>query len=106
MENALQFELSGAADQGSGTSLATASANLDGTTAVLSALDSVLRPRYPGLAGVTAWVDRTRALLDAHSRTPVAALSGVDRERLDGAVGQLLEVLAPIAAIAEVRRGS
>jgi hypothetical protein len=42
-----------------------------------------------------------------HGRwTAPAGLARADRERLDGALGQLLETLAPIAAIGEVRRTS
>ncbi len=106
MENALQFELTGENDQGSGTSLNTALANLDGTAKVLAILNPVLKPRYPDLAQVQKWEDRVRALLTAHQNTPVDQLDRTTREQLNGAVGQLLELLAPVAAICEVRRSS
>jgi iron uptake system component EfeO len=106
MENALQFELTGETDQGSGTSLNTALANLDGTAKVLAILDPVLAPRYPDLPQVRKWSDRVRALLTAHQNTPVGQLDQATREQLDGATGELLEKLAPIAAICEVRRDS
>ena len=106
MENALQFELTGENDQGSGTSLNTALANLDGTAKVLAILNPVLKPRYPDLAQVQKWEDRARALLTAHQNTPVDQLDRTTREQVDGAVGQLLELLAPVAAICEVRRSS
>ncbi|MFF0343340.1 EfeM/EfeO family lipoprotein [Kribbella sp. NPDC004875] len=105
MENALQFELTGENDQGSGTSLNTALANLNGTANVLAILKPVLEPRYPALPEVQKWEDRTRALLTAHQSTPVAQLDRGTREQLNGAVGELLEKLAPVAAICEVRRG-
>jgi iron uptake system component EfeO len=106
MENALQFELTGENDQGSGTTLNTALANLDGTAKVLAILDPVLKPRYPDLPQVQKWEDRVRTLLTAHQNTPVGQLDQATRERLNGAVGELLEKLAPVAAICEVRRSS
>ena len=104
MEDALQFELTGENDQGSGTGLDTALADLDGTAEVLAVLDPVLRSRYPGLPAVAQWSDRVRALLTAHRGTPPASLDRSTREQVNGAVGELLERLAPIAAICEVRR--
>ena len=106
MENALQFELTGENDQGSGTSLNTALANLDGTAKVLAILNPVLEPRDPDLARVQMWEGRVRALLAAHQNTPVDQLDRTTREQLNGAVGQLLELLAPVAALCEVRRSS
>ncbi|MFI9386548.1 EfeM/EfeO family lipoprotein [Kutzneria sp. NPDC052558] len=106
MENALQFELTGENDQGSGTTLNTALANLDGTARVLAILDPVLKPRYPDLPQVRKWEDRVRALLTAHQNTLVTQLDQSTREQLNGAVGELLEKLAPVAAICEVRRSS
>ncbi|MFF0264721.1 imelysin family protein [Kribbella sp. NPDC004536] len=104
MENALQFELTGENDQGSGTSLNTALANLNGTANVLAVLDPVLKPRYAELPQAQKWETRVRALLTAHQNTPVDKLDRTTREQLDGAVGELLEKLAPVAAICEVRR--
>ncbi|WP_202873547.1 EfeM/EfeO family lipoprotein [Kribbella speibonae] len=106
MENALQFELTGENDQGSGTSLNTALANLNGTANVLAILDPVLKPRYPELPEVQKWESRVRTLLAAHQNTPVDQLDPATRQQLNGAVGELLEKLAPVAAICEVRRGS
>ena len=104
MENALQFELTGENDQGSGTSLNTALANLSGTANVLAILDPVLKPRDPDLPQVQLWEARVRALLTAHLNTPVAQLDRSTREQLNGAVGELLEKLASVAAICDVRR--
>ncbi|MGW6282785.1 EfeM/EfeO family lipoprotein [Kribbella sp. NPDC055071] len=104
MENALQFELTGENDQGSGTSLNTTLANLNGTAKVLAILNPVLKPRYPELPQVQKSEDRVRALLTAHLNTPVGQLDQATREHLNGAVGELLEQLAPVAAICEVRR--
>ncbi len=109
MENTLQFQLTGHADQGSGTSLATALANVDGTQAVLDAIAPVMQPRYAGWSTVGTWMTTLRTALAAAQRpgggwTPVAALSVASRQRIDAAAGGLLEALAPIAAIGDVRR--
>ncbi|HZX04524.1 EfeM/EfeO family lipoprotein [Kribbella sp.] len=104
MENALQFELTGENDQGSGTSLNTALANLNGTATVLAILDPVLKPRYADLPQVQKWIARVRVLLAANQNTPVGKLDHTTRQQLNGAVGELLEKLAPVAAICDVRR--
>ncbi|MCO6009621.1 EfeM/EfeO family lipoprotein [Actinoallomurus purpureus] len=102
LENTLQFQLTGEADQGSGTTLRTAAANLEGTRELVDVLRPLLRPRYQGLATVDAWTDRMAALLKG--RSSVDRLSRADRERLNGAAGELLERLAPIATICAPRR--
>jgi iron uptake system EfeUOB component EfeO/EfeM len=109
LENTLQFQLSGRADEGSGTSLATALANVDGTQAVLNAIAPEMSARYTGWAHVATWIATVRSALAVAARPdggwmPVAALSVADRQRIDSAVGGLLEALAPIAAIGDVRR--
>ena len=104
LENTLQFQLTGRADEGSGTTLKTAAANIEGTREVLSVLRPVLRPRYQRLPEVDTWLDRMDALLKGHSS--VDRLSTAQRERLNGAAGQLLELLAPVATIGEPRRTS
>ncbi|MFI5782496.1 EfeM/EfeO family lipoprotein [Nocardia sp. NPDC051570] len=108
LENTLQFQLTGDADYGSGTTLATAQANVDGTEELLSVLDPLLRTRYSPLPETTTWLHRFRTLLtaqhhDAHW-TPVADLSEADRQHLDGTLGRLLEYLAPIATICTPRK--
>ena len=108
LEATLQFELTGEADQGSGTTLATARANVTGTEAVVHALRPVLASRYRKLHAADASLSRLAGLLDAQRHgdrwTPVDELSRYDRERLDAATGDTLELLAPIAALAQVRR--
>jgi iron uptake system component EfeO len=111
MENTLQFELTGRTDYGSGTNLATARANVDGTRAVLDVLRPLLTPRYPDLSKVDSWLTRTQSALDAAHRpdgswTPLAQLPQRERQQLDADVSELTELLAPIAAIAEPRRVS
>jgi len=109
MENTLQFQLTGHADQGSGTSLATALANVDGTQAVLNAIAPVMAPRYTGWSTVGTWMTTLRTALAAAQRpgggwTPLDDMSVANRQRIDAAAGGLLEALAPIAAIGDVRR--
>lgn len=109
VENTLQLELTGHTDYGSGTNIATALANLDGSRAVLSVLRPLLVPRVPNLSDVDIWLDRTEqvlrtARLPDGSWTPVSRLDHVERQRIDGTVSELTELLAPIAAIAAPRR--
>lgn len=104
LENTLQFELTGRNDQGSGSTLATARANLDGTYAVLDVLRPLLVGRYPELPATDAALQRVRDELDRHRGTPLDALPRRDRQRLNGFVGEALERLAPIAALCEPRR--
>ena len=108
LENTLQFELSGRADQGSDTTLATAAANLRGTRATVGVLRPLLDTRYPELPQVDKLMDRVDRLLKAQKHgdrwTPVRNLAPRDRQAINGAVGELLERLAPIATICFPRR--
>jgi iron uptake system component EfeO len=104
LENTLRFQLTGAADQGSGTTLKTAAANVEGTREVLDVLRPLLRDRYPALPQVDTWLDRFDARLKGKSSP--GRLSTAERERLNATLGQVLELLAPIATIAEPRRTS
>jgi iron uptake system EfeUOB component EfeO/EfeM len=100
LENSLQFQLTGAADYGSGTTLATAYANTQGTRGVLSALLPLIVPRDPALPGaVDADLARVQSdLLTARSDLGVWTrprdLSTARRRQLDGDMGALLEQLA------------
>lgn len=108
LENTLQFELTGSADQGAHAELAVMSANLDGTAMVFDAIAPEIQPHYPSWPAVRGELAALKRLVDAQNRggrwTPVPALPAHDREELDGKLGGLLEDLAPIAAIGEVRR--
>ncbi|WP_427924661.1 iron uptake transporter permease EfeU [Streptomyces sp. cg40] len=111
LENALQFELTGDTDEGSGTNLATVDSNLAGTRELLAVLRPLLTKESTTLLPtVDAAVARLQKLLDsAHhggSWTPVEQLSRPDRARLNGATGQLLEDLAPVPDLLEIRKSA
>jgi iron uptake system EfeUOB component EfeO/EfeM len=109
LENAVQFQLTGHDDYGSGTTLATTAANIVGTRELLIVLHPLLMTRYGDLPAVTMWLDRLERLVNAarslDSRwTPVNELGTSQREKIDAAAGQSREVLAPIATIFEVTK--
>ncbi len=108
LENALQFQISGHDDYGSGTTLATTEANITGTEVLLTELHPLLAQRYTGLPAVSTWLDRLQKLIDAthtsHGWTAVAALPTATRQDIDAAASQSLVELAPIAVITEPRR--
>ena len=102
LENALEFQLSGTDDYGSGTTLATVYANTQGTVAVLGTLTALIQPRDPALL---ATIDQQIATVqhellacrapDGHW-TPVSALPKAQRQTLDGDLGELLEQLSSV----------
>ncbi|MGI5460254.1 EfeM/EfeO family lipoprotein [Streptomyces sp. CA-249302] len=108
LENTVQFELTGRIDYGSGTNLATARANLDGTRVLLGHLHPLLKTRDTGLTGLDSWMDRAQSTLDSfqHGRkwTPLAQLTRPQREKVDADLGGLVERLADVAALTDVRR--
>ncbi|MCX5094825.1 FTR1 family protein [Streptomyces sp. NBC_00365] len=112
LENTLHRELSGNADHGSGTELATTEANLDGTRELLTLLRPLIDKRnVKVLPAVDTWMRRTEQLVLAQraedgSWTPLDKLSDTDRQRLDGTVSQLLEDLAPIPDLLEIRKAA
>jgi iron uptake system component EfeO len=108
LENALEFQLTGHDDYGSGTTLATTLANIGGTRELLSLLHPLLAPRYPGLPAAYMWLDRLQALLEKArlpngSWVPPSQLPVASRQAIDAACGQVLQELAPIASITEPR---
>jgi iron uptake system component EfeO len=108
LENALEFQLTGHDDYGSGSTLATTQANITGTLELLTVLHPLLVVRYAALPEVYTWLDRLNFLLNQDKRPNgtwigVSQLSASSREELDAACGQALEELSPIAAITEPR---
>jgi iron uptake system component EfeO len=108
LENALEFQLTGHDDYGSGTTLATTLANIQGTRYLLSLLHPLLAPRYPELPEVYTGLDKLQSLIEKERLTngwwvAVSALPARTRQDIDAACGQVLQELAPIASIAEPR---
>jgi iron uptake system EfeUOB component EfeO/EfeM len=108
LEDAVRFELSGQSDQGSGTTLATIDANIDGTQSLLGILRPLLTPRDPDLPRIDAALTRLRGLVEAQrhadgSWTPLTQLTTAQREALNSAAGGAVELLAPVATICEPR---
>jgi high-affinity iron transporter len=111
LENTLQFDLNGSADQGSGTELATTSANVDGTRELLTVLAPPLQTRAPGqLAAASSQLDGFGVLVKKIGQpggdgtwVPLSSLSRSDHQQVNGSLGQLLETLAPIPDILEIR---
>lgn len=108
IENTERFELTGRTDYGSGTNLATARANIDGTREILGKVRSLLVTRDPDTAGLDASLARAAADLDTQHHggrwTPLDRLTRAQRERINADFGDLLERLASVAAIFDVRR--
>jgi iron uptake system EfeUOB component EfeO/EfeM len=102
LENALQFQLTGGADYGSGTGLATIYANTQGTAAVLGTLRPLIQAREPALlAAIDLWLGRVQTQLTAlrspdGTWTSPGALGTAQRQRLDGYLGELLEQLSAV----------
>jgi iron uptake system component EfeO len=108
LENALEFQLTGHDDYGSGSTLATTLANITGTRFLLSLLRPLLVPRYHGLPAVYTWLGRLQSLLQEEHLpngqwVSVTALPTAARQDIDAACGQVLQELAPIASITEPR---
>ncbi len=111
LENALQFELTGKTDAGSHTNLATLDANLAGTVQALEPISGILKTRYPDLAKTDAAIAASRTLVESYRHTdgswvPLQSLTTAQRESLDAQIDQTIELLAPIAAICDVRRAA
>ncbi len=108
IENALEFQLSGHDDYGSGSTLASTAAAITASRVLLALLHPLLATRYPGLPAVYSGLDQLQALLDKERRpsgwwVPESALPVSARQAIDAACGQVLQELAPIAAITEPR---
>ncbi|ANP51339.1 iron uptake system component EfeO [Streptomyces griseochromogenes] len=108
LENTVQFELTGRTDYGSGSNLATARANLDGTREVLSRLRPLLTTRYADLSGLDEDLGSAQHTLDGFRHgegwTALSALPRDRRERVDSVFGDLVERLASVATLCDPRR--
>ena len=108
IENALEFQLTGHDDYGSGTTLASTLAAITASRVLLALLHPLLAPRYPGLPAVYAGLSQLQSLLEQEQLpngwwVPVSALPAAARQAIDAACGQLLQELAPVASITEPR---
>jgi hypothetical protein len=105
LEHAIRFQLSGADDFGSGTTLATAEANVDATRAQLGMLRPMLARWQPELAAVYSWLGRLQRLIAAEQTgggwRPASELSTSQREQIDSAAAETVQLLAPIASMFE-----
>ncbi|QMU73717.1 EfeM/EfeO family lipoprotein [Streptacidiphilus sp. P02-A3a] len=106
VENTIQFELTGRTDYGSGSNLATARANLQGTAEALTLLRPLLATRMTTLPQIDADMAAAQAELAKLGDVPPASLTLTEREQLNADFGQLVDDLAPIAAVCDVRRTS
>jgi iron uptake system component EfeO len=108
LENAMRFQISGQADFGSGTTLATTAAGIDATRAQLEMLYPLLAGRFPDLHALDTWLDRLQDLIDAEKTsrgwTPASELTTTQRQMIDAAAGQTLELLSPLPVIFEAER--
>jgi hypothetical protein len=101
LEDALRDTLTGDDDYGSGTGLASVTADVSAVSELLDLLAPVLDPLAPHLiarangqlSAILAAVDQTQV---NGSWVAVSDLPTVARERVDAAVGAALETLAPI----------
>jgi iron uptake system component EfeO len=108
IENALEFQLTGHDDYGSGTTLASTVASIQASRFLLNLLQPLLTPRDPGLPQVYTDLNTLQSLLEKERLpngwwVPVSALSTQTREQIDAACDQALQDLAPVAAITEPR---
>ncbi len=106
VENTIQFELTARTDYGSGSNLATAQANLQGTAESLALLRPLLVTRMPSLPAIDAAMKAASAELTALGPVPLSGLSVTDREQVNAVFGELVTELAPVAAVCDVRRTS
>ena len=104
LEDALRDSLSADDDYGSGTDLASLTADVAATREFLSIFGPLIEPRSRGLVG-TAEVQLTavlRAVAGGHHGdrwTPIAALPTIQRLRIDAAVDAALQTLAPVSEL-------
>jgi len=108
LEDAMQNQLSGLDDFGSGTTLATFAAGIDATRAQLGILYPFLVTRYPQTSALYSSLDQLQRLVEAEKTsrgwTPASDLTTAQREQLDAAAGQTVELLSPIPVIFEQER--
>ena len=111
IENALEFQLTGHDDYGSGTTLASTVASIQASRTLLNLLHPLLAARYSGLQQVYTDLDNLQARLEKEHLpsgwwVPVSSLPTQTREQIDAACDQALTDLAPVASITEPRNAA
>jgi high-affinity iron transporter len=101
LEDAVRDHLSGIDDEGAGAAFAETSADIDATRAVLGEVAPLLDAHDPNLvATATNQMNLLAAALQAAKQSggwlAPAATALAARQRIDTALGQLLETLAPV----------
>jgi high-affinity iron transporter len=107
LEDALRDHLSGQDDEGGGAAFAQTYADVQVTRAVLSYLTPLLDARQPGLPDIAdgELADLQQALLATRVSgqwVPLTRVPAAARERVDAAIGAVLEALAPVPDLLEV----
>jgi iron uptake system component EfeO len=107
LENAMQLQLSSQDNFGSGTNMAMMAAAVDATRAQLAILHPLLVSRYQDLPALYSWLSRLQQLVltadTSQGWTPVSQLSATEREELDSAAAQTVELLAGIPPLFEAK---
>ncbi|MCW2948867.1 MAG: iron permease [Actinoallomurus sp.] len=109
LEDTARFQLTGQDDYGSGTSIASAQADVDGERTLLGLLAPLINPRSPGLvATANADLDAVDTAIAGteHDGQWVAVkdLPLARRQPLNAAVGQAVETLAPVPDLLEIQK--
>ena len=108
LEDTSRFSLTGQDDYGSGTSLAAALADTEGTQTLVRMLAPLLDRQSLGLAARTGteldWLHEVIAGTRNDGRwVPVTALSLAQRQAVNAATGQVLETLSVVPDLLEIR---
>ena len=100
LEDALRDSLTADDDYGSGTDLASVTADVTAVRTLLSELEPAIDPVAPHLVGdASAELDALSGAIDAghaHARVSIEDLPIRQRQQVDADVGAALETLAPI----------
>jgi high-affinity iron transporter len=107
LEDALRDTLSGLDDYGSGTQLASVTADAAATREILTLMAPLIGPRAHRLVATakTQLAALDRAIAAAHAGAGRAGLTTVSlrhRQRIDAAAGAALETLAPVSELMQI----
>ncbi|GAB3979332.1 hypothetical protein GCM10029978_074430 [Actinoallomurus acanthiterrae] len=109
LEDTLRFQLTGQDDYGSGTSMASALADLEGERTLLNILAPLINARSPYLvASATADFDTLEQDINATRHdgrwAAIKDLPLPRRQAVNAAIGQTLETLAPVPDLLEIQK--